>query len=179
VTRQASDLFLRPISYSFTLSIGLPFCFSIVHCEWDVLCIFMYTQFDVDQYMHLAFQIGKGEYPLPCTALYIYNDILTFSSPHNPLTESHTASLKAFDLCQTAASHVSTLGQDTSGSSYMRGSADSSAATFYHDNFNLRRSSPFLSSYLLNAGVTHVVTCTSLSRCIILAYLSDLSYVRQ
>jgi len=64
------------------------------------------------------------------------------STPHSPLTESHTASLKAFDLCQTAASQVSAL------------------ATIYHDNFNLRRSSPFLSSYLLNAGVTHVVTLT-------------------
>jgi len=63
-------------------------------------------------------------------------------TPHNSSTELHTASLKAFDICQTAASHVSAL------------------ATVYHDNFNLRRSSPFLSSDLLNAGVTHVVTLT-------------------
>jgi hypothetical protein len=68
----------------------------------------------------------------------------TERGPHNQSTELRTASMKAFDLCQTAASHVSAL------------------ATIYHENFNLSRSSPFLSSYLLNAGVTHVVTLTLL-----------------
>jgi hypothetical protein len=63
---------------------------------------------------------------------------------HIQSAELRTASMKAFDLCQTAASHVSAL------------------VTIYHDNFNLSRCSPFLSAYLLNAGVTHVVTLTLL-----------------
>ncbi|EGN91754.1 hypothetical protein SERLA73DRAFT_80157 [Serpula lacrymans var. lacrymans S7.3] len=61
---------------------------------------------------------------------------------HNSSTDSDTASLKAFDLCQSAATYVSTI------------------VTTYHENFNLQRSSPFLTSYLLSAGIMHVVTLT-------------------
>lgn len=61
----------------------------------------------------------------------------------SPASDSQTVSLKSFDLCQTAASHVSAL------------------ATVYHENFNLSRSSPFLGAILLNVGVTHTVTCKS------------------
>ncbi|KAG1757862.1 fungal-specific transcription factor domain-containing protein [Suillus lakei] len=52
----------------------------------------------------------------------------------NPPNGSDTASLKAFDLCQSAATYVSTI------------------VTTYHENFNIKCSSPFLSSYILSAG---------------------------
>ncbi|KIJ66200.1 hypothetical protein HYDPIDRAFT_26571 [Hydnomerulius pinastri MD-312] len=60
----------------------------------------------------------------------------------NPPSGSDTASLKAFDLCQSAATYVSTI------------------VTTYHENFNIKRSSPFLSSYILSAGIMHIVTLT-------------------
>ncbi|KAF9245870.1 fungal-specific transcription factor domain-containing protein [Melanogaster broomeanus] len=60
----------------------------------------------------------------------------------NPPPGSDTTSLKAFDLCQSAATYISTI------------------VTTYHDNFNLKRSSPFLSSYILSAGIMHIVTLT-------------------
>ncbi|KAG0702716.1 fungal-specific transcription factor domain-containing protein [Suillus ampliporus] len=60
----------------------------------------------------------------------------------NPSNGSDTASLKAFDLCQSAATYVSTI------------------VTTYHENFNIKRSSPFLSSYILSAGIMHIVTLT-------------------
>jgi len=48
--------------------------------------------------------------------------------------QSDPASLKSFDLAQGAASHISAI------------------VTAYHENFNLKRSSPFISSYVLSAG---------------------------
>ncbi|KII93670.1 hypothetical protein PLICRDRAFT_35889 [Plicaturopsis crispa FD-325 SS-3] len=57
-------------------------------------------------------------------------------------TETDTTSLKAFDLCQGAAGHISTI------------------ATSYHEKFSLKCSPPSLSSYLLGAGIMHVVTLT-------------------
>lgn len=60
----------------------------------------------------------------------------------NPPNGSDTASLKAFDLCQSAATYVSTI------------------VTTYHENFNIKCSSPFLSSYILSAGIMHIVTLT-------------------
>jgi len=48
--------------------------------------------------------------------------------------------LKAFDLCQTAASRIST------------------AVTSYREQYGLIRASPFLTPALLSAGITHVVT---------------------
>ncbi|KAH7923243.1 hypothetical protein BV22DRAFT_1093249 [Leucogyrophana mollusca] len=62
--------------------------------------------------------------------------------PQNPPSGSDTTSLKAFDLCQSAATYISTI------------------VTTYHENFNLKRSSPFLSSYTLSAGIMHIVTLT-------------------
>ncbi|KAF8846123.1 hypothetical protein BDN67DRAFT_1064611 [Paxillus ammoniavirescens] len=60
----------------------------------------------------------------------------------NPPPGSDTTSLKAFDLCQSAATYISTI------------------VTTYHENFNMKRSSPFLSSYILSAGIMHIVTLT-------------------
>ncbi|KAG2045142.1 fungal-specific transcription factor domain-containing protein [Suillus americanus] len=60
----------------------------------------------------------------------------------NPPIGSDTASMKAFDLCQSAATYVSTI------------------VTTYHENFNIKCSSPFLSSYILSAGIMHIVTLT-------------------
>ncbi|KAF9225551.1 hypothetical protein BS17DRAFT_751446 [Gyrodon lividus] len=60
----------------------------------------------------------------------------------NPPPGSDTTSLKAFDLCQSAATYISTI------------------VTTYHENFNIKRSSPFLSSYILSAGIMHIVTLT-------------------
>ncbi|KAG2075201.1 hypothetical protein BDR04DRAFT_1092068 [Suillus decipiens] len=60
----------------------------------------------------------------------------------NPPNGPDTASLKAFDLCQSAATYVSTI------------------VTTYHENFNIKHSSPFLSSYILSAGIMHIVTLT-------------------
>lgn len=48
--------------------------------------------------------------------------------------------LKAFDLCQTAASRIST------------------AVTSYREEYGLLRASPFLTPALLSAGIMHVVT---------------------
>ncbi|KAL4070710.1 fungal-specific transcription factor domain-containing protein [Scleroderma citrinum] len=55
---------------------------------------------------------------------------------------SDTTSLKAFDLCQSAATYISTI------------------VTTHHDNFDIRQSTPFLSSYILSAGIMHIVTLT-------------------
>jgi hypothetical protein len=74
--------------------------------------------------------------------LLLHRAFLPESTERSQTTEWRTTSMKAFDLSQTAASHVSVL------------------ATVYQEHFNLSRSSPFLSAYLLNAGVTHVVTLT-------------------
>jgi hypothetical protein len=60
----------------------------------------------------------------------------------NPPSGPDTASMKAFDLCQSAATYVSTI------------------VTTYHENFNIKCSSPFLSSYILSAGIMHIVTLT-------------------
>jgi len=60
----------------------------------------------------------------------------------NPPNGSDTASLKAFDLCQSAATYVSTI------------------ITTYHEKFNIARSSPFLPPYILSAGIMHIVTLT-------------------
>jgi hypothetical protein len=49
-------------------------------------------------------------------------------------------SLKAFDLCQGAASHISSI------------------ITTYEEHFGLCRAPLFLSSYILSAGIMHVVT---------------------
>lgn len=72
-------------------------------------------------------------------------------------TETRTTGLKAFDLCQTAASHVSSIGMNVFVG-FDLSITDHLLVTVYHEHYNLRRASPFLSAYLLNAGVTHVVT---------------------
>lgn len=72
-------------------------------------------------------------------------------------TETRTTGLKAFDLCQTAASHVSSIGMNVF-EGFDLSITDRLLVTVYHEHYNLRRASPFLSAYLLNAGVTHVVT---------------------
>jgi len=47
---------------------------------------------------------------------------------------------KALDLAQSAASHISTL------------------VTVYRETFTLKRTSPFLTAYLLSASITHILT---------------------
>ncbi|THV07451.1 hypothetical protein K435DRAFT_741751 [Dendrothele bispora CBS 962.96] len=53
-----------------------------------------------------------------------------------------TTELKAFDLAQGAASHVSAI------------------VTAWRERFTLKRVSPFLTSYMLNAGIMHILTLT-------------------
>ncbi|KAJ7103261.1 fungal-specific transcription factor domain-containing protein [Mycena belliarum] len=60
----------------------------------------------------------------------------------DPTPVNSTLELKAFDLAQGAASHISAI------------------VTAYRDNFNIKRCSPFTTSYLLNAGVMHISTLT-------------------
>ncbi|KAJ7246249.1 fungal-specific transcription factor domain-containing protein [Mycena haematopus] len=60
----------------------------------------------------------------------------------DPTPKDSTLELRAFDLAQGAASHISAI------------------VTAYRDNFNLKRCSPFLTSYLLNAGIMHISTLT-------------------
>ncbi|KAJ7751211.1 fungal-specific transcription factor domain-containing protein [Mycena maculata] len=60
----------------------------------------------------------------------------------DPTPQNSTLELKAFDLAQGAASHLSAI------------------ITIYRDNFTLKRCSPFMTSYLLNAGIMHVSTLT-------------------
>lgn len=59
-----------------------------------------------------------------------------------PSPRSSTMELKAFDLAQGAASHLSTI------------------VTTYRDKFTLRRSSPFLPAYILSAAIMHILTLT-------------------
>ncbi|KAK7063985.1 Zn(2)-C6 fungal-type domain-containing protein [Favolaschia claudopus] len=58
----------------------------------------------------------------------------------DPTPKDSTLELKAFDLAQGAASHISAI------------------ATAYRESFGLKRCSPFLTSYLLNAGIMHIST---------------------
>ncbi|KAJ7109940.1 fungal-specific transcription factor domain-containing protein [Mycena epipterygia] len=60
----------------------------------------------------------------------------------DPTPQNSTLELKAFDLAQGAASHLSAI------------------VTTYRDNFTLKRCSPFMTSYLLNAGIMHISTLT-------------------
>jgi hypothetical protein len=60
----------------------------------------------------------------------------------NPPSGSNTTSLKAFDLCQSAATHISTI------------------VTTYHECYSIKRASPFLTPYILSAGIMHIVTLT-------------------
>ncbi|KAJ3767154.1 fungal-specific transcription factor domain-containing protein [Lentinula raphanica] len=57
-------------------------------------------------------------------------------------TRRSTLELKAFDLAQGAASHLSTL------------------VTTWRETFTLRRTSPFLTSYMLSTGIMHLLTLT-------------------
>ncbi|TFK77447.1 hypothetical protein BDN72DRAFT_830615 [Pluteus cervinus] len=50
--------------------------------------------------------------------------------------------LKAFDLSQSAATHISSI------------------VTIQRETFSLRRSSPFLTSYILSAAIMHILTLT-------------------
>ncbi|KAF8346943.1 fungal-specific transcription factor domain-containing protein [Amanita rubescens] len=59
-----------------------------------------------------------------------------------PSPVSSTMELKAFDLAQGAASHVSAI------------------VTTYRDRFSLKRSSPFLPAYILSAAIMHILTLT-------------------
>ncbi|KAF6766696.1 fungal-specific transcription factor domain-containing protein [Ephemerocybe angulata] len=51
-----------------------------------------------------------------------------------------TVGYRAFDLARAAASHMSTI------------------VTVYRETFSLRRASPFMTSYLLSAGIMHTLT---------------------
>ncbi|KAJ7070780.1 fungal-specific transcription factor domain-containing protein [Mycena amicta] len=59
-----------------------------------------------------------------------------------PTPQNSTFELKAFDLAQGAASHISAI------------------VTVYRDSYTLKRCSPFMTSYLLNAGIMHITTLT-------------------
>ncbi|KAF8718925.1 hypothetical protein AX14_011667 [Amanita brunnescens Koide BX004] len=59
-----------------------------------------------------------------------------------PSPISSTMELKAFDLAQGAASHLSAI------------------VTTYRDKFSLKRSSPFLPAYILSAAIMHILTLT-------------------
>lgn len=56
------------------------------------------------------------------------------------LSESNAFSMKAFDLAQAAATQLSAV------------------AALWRETFTLKRSSPFLTSYVLNAGIMHILT---------------------
>ncbi|KAJ7897143.1 fungal-specific transcription factor domain-containing protein [Mycena olivaceomarginata] len=58
----------------------------------------------------------------------------------DPTPKNSTLELKAFDLAQSAASHLSAI------------------VTAYRESFGLKRCSPFLTSYLLNTGIMHIST---------------------
>lgn len=59
------------------------------------------------------------------------------------ITSKHsTQDLKAFDLAQSAASHIAGI------------------VTTYREAFTLKRSSPFITSYILSAGIMHILTLT-------------------
>ncbi|KAJ6575396.1 fungal-specific transcription factor domain-containing protein [Mycena capillaripes] len=60
----------------------------------------------------------------------------------DPTPQNSTLELKSFDLAQGAASHLSAI------------------VSTYHESFSLKRCSPFLTSYLLNAGIMHISTLT-------------------
>ncbi|KAJ7161307.1 fungal-specific transcription factor domain-containing protein [Mycena crocata] len=60
----------------------------------------------------------------------------------DPTPQNSTLELKAFDLAQGAASHISAI------------------VTTYRESFTLKRCSPFMTSYLLNAGIMHISTLT-------------------
>ncbi|KAI9570337.1 fungal-specific transcription factor domain-containing protein [Boletus coccyginus] len=60
----------------------------------------------------------------------------------NPPPGSNTTSLKAFDLCQGAATYISTI------------------VTTYHDCYSIKRASAFLLPYVLSAGIMHIMTLT-------------------
>ncbi|KAH0591126.1 hypothetical protein H2248_001229 [Termitomyces sp. 'cryptogamus'] len=57
-------------------------------------------------------------------------------------TSHNTAEFKAFDLAQSAATHLSAI------------------ATIYRETFSLKQGSSFLTSYILNAAVMHILTLT-------------------
>ncbi|KAF9469792.1 fungal-specific transcription factor domain-containing protein [Collybia nuda] len=57
-------------------------------------------------------------------------------------TSRNTLELKAFDLAQGAASHISAI------------------VTAYREGFTLKRSSAFLTSYILSAAIMHILTLT-------------------
>ncbi|KAF8445677.1 fungal-specific transcription factor domain-containing protein [Boletus edulis BED1] len=58
----------------------------------------------------------------------------------NPPSGSNTTSLKAFDLCQSAATYISTI------------------VTTYHDCYNIKRASPFF--FTIYPHIMHIVTLT-------------------
>ncbi|KAG6919021.1 hypothetical protein DXG01_009731 [Tephrocybe rancida] len=57
-------------------------------------------------------------------------------------TSRNTAEFKAFDLAQGAATHLSAI------------------ANVYRETFSMKRGPPFLTSYILNAAVMHILTLT-------------------
>ncbi|KAF7311124.1 Zn(2)-C6 fungal-type domain-containing protein [Mycena chlorophos] len=60
----------------------------------------------------------------------------------DPAPQNSTFELKSFDLAQGAATHISAI------------------VTAYRDAYTLKRCSPFVTSYLLNAGIMHITTLT-------------------
>ncbi|KAI6047865.1 fungal-specific transcription factor domain-containing protein [Pisolithus marmoratus] len=67
-----------------------------------------------------------------------FSEVDLYNKPGN----SDTTTLKAFDLCQGAATYISSI------------------VTTYRENFDIKHSTPFLSSYLLSAGIMHILTLT-------------------
>ncbi|KAF8971739.1 fungal-specific transcription factor domain-containing protein [Flammula alnicola] len=61
---------------------------------------------------------------------------------YNEVLQRSTIGTRAFDLAHSAACHVGTL------------------VTVYRETFTMKRSSPFLTSYLLGASIMHILTLT-------------------
>jgi hypothetical protein len=72
-------------------------------------------------------------------------------------TDHDTVVLKSFDLCQSAASHISTIGTCLLFMITTNIDINYSVAQ-YDEHFGMKRSPLFLACYILSAGIMHVVT---------------------
>ncbi|KAJ7786593.1 fungal-specific transcription factor domain-containing protein [Mycena metata] len=76
------------------------------------------------------------------TVLLLHRAFIPNWKGTDPTPKNSPLELKAFDLAQGAASHISAI------------------VTAYRESFSLKRCSPFLTSYLLNSGIMHISTLT-------------------
>ncbi|KAG5219880.1 zinc cluster transcription factor [Salix suchowensis] len=78
---------------------------------------------------------------------YMRTDLRTSTGPD---MHSSTQELKAFDHAQSAASHISTISESIRYA--FIDPCSHSSVTSFRKTFTMKRTSPFLTSYLLNAG---------------------------